>query len=89
MADTGLLIGMGFLTGGVGMPIISAVTMGSRAYVSTLNDALDRGINDGKAFALAFTAAVVETAVVAAVVAFAASDAAAWFDVGKISVCPG
>ena len=62
MADTGLLIGMGFLTGGVGMPIISAVTMGSRAYVSTINDALDRGISDGRAVALAFTAAVVETA---------------------------
>ena len=62
MADSAVLIGIGIATGGTGMVLISAATMGSRAYVSTLNDALDRGISDGKAVALAFTAAVVETA---------------------------
>ena len=61
MADTTVLIGIGALTGGVGMPAISAVTMGSRAYVSCLNDCLDRGLSDGQAVALAWTSAGVET----------------------------
>ena len=62
MVDSALLIGAGAITGGTALPLISATMMGSRAYVSTLNDALDRGITDGKAVALAFSAAVVETA---------------------------
>lgn len=62
MADTAVLIGIGALTGGAGMPAISAVTMGSRAYVSCLNDCLDRGLTNGQAVALAWTSAVVETA---------------------------
>ena len=62
MVDSAMLIGVGFLTGGVGVPVISAALMGSRAFVSTLNDALDRGINDSSAFLLSCSAAVIETA---------------------------
>lgn len=46
----------------LGTGLISAVTMGSRAYVSTLNEALDRGLSDGEAVLLSTVSAVVETA---------------------------
>ncbi len=75
MADSGVLIAGSIATGGAlgaaGVTssgvitatntVISATTMGSRAYVSTLNDALDRGLSDGKAVGLAFSSATVET----------------------------
>lgn len=62
MADSASLIAVNALTGGVAAPVLSATIMGSRSYVSTLNDALDRGMSDGSAIALAFSSAVVETA---------------------------
>lgn len=62
MLDSLELIGISVATGGVATPLISATLMGSRAYVSTLNDALDRGLSDGEAVALAFTSSIVETA---------------------------
>lgn len=62
MIDSGLLVAAGALTGGVGIPAISAALMGSRSYVSTLNQALDKGMSDGSAVALAWSAAAVETA---------------------------
>lgn len=62
MADSVSMIGVTVATGGVATPVISATLMGSRAYVSTLNDALDRGLSDGSAVGLAFSSAVVETA---------------------------
>lgn len=62
MADSVSLIGLSAATGGVANPVLSATMMGSRAYVSTLNDALNRGISDGAAIALAWSSAAVETA---------------------------
>ncbi len=61
MADSVSLIGVSALTGGAAVPALSATLMGSRSYVSSLNDALDRGLTDGSAIALAFSAAAVET----------------------------
>ena len=53
------------LTGGVAAPIIgianSAVTMGARVYVSSLNEGLDRGLSDEKAVITAVTSGAVET----------------------------
>ena len=62
MADSASLIGLSLATGGVATPVLSATLMGSRAYVSTLNDSLDRGLSDGSAILLASTSAIVETA---------------------------
>lgn len=62
MADSLMLIGATALTGGTATGFISFTLMGSRAYVSTLNDALDRGLSDGKAVLLAWSSAIVETA---------------------------
>ena len=62
MADSAALIGVTALTGPVAAPFLSAALMGSRSYVSTLNDALDRGLSDRQAVALATTSAAVETA---------------------------
>jgi len=62
MVDSASLIGVSIATGGVATPVISATIMGSRAYVSTINDALDRGLSNSSAIALAFSSAVVETA---------------------------
>ncbi len=62
MADSASLIAVSVATGGVATPVLSATLMGSRAYVSTLNDALDRGLSDSTAIGLAMTSAVVETA---------------------------
>lgn len=62
MADSVSLIGVSVLTGGTATPFLSATLMGSRAYVSTLNEALDRGLSDGAAVSLAFSSAVVESA---------------------------
>lgn len=61
-ADTGILILANGVTGGQAMPVLSTGLMGSRSYVSALNDALDRGLSDGSAVALAFSSAVVESA---------------------------
>ena len=61
MADTGALIALTTLTGGTATPLLSAVTMGSRAYVSSLNDALDRGVENNTAIAYAFGSATIET----------------------------
>lgn len=62
MADSGLLIAASAATGGSANLLLSATIMGSRAYVSTLNDALDRGLSDNQAILLAASSAIVETA---------------------------
>ena len=62
MADSALLIGVTALTGPAAAPIFAAGLMGSRVYVSTLNDALDRGLDDWQAIGLATSSAAVETA---------------------------
>lgn len=75
MADSITLIAACYATGGlmgaagvtstaattIANTTISATLMGSRAYVSTLNDALNRGLSDDKAVLLAFSSATVET----------------------------
>ncbi len=60
MADSLVSVGVATVTGGATFST-SSVLMGSRAYVSTLNDALDRGIDVDKAIWLATTSAAVET----------------------------
>lgn len=62
MLDSASMMALTAATGGTAIPALSAVTMGSRAYVSTLNDALDRGLSDGSAIGLAWSSAIVETA---------------------------
>ena len=65
MADSAMLIAVTYFTGGAGLAvntILSATLMGSRAYVSTLNESLDRGLSDTQAIMLATTSAIVETA---------------------------
>lgn len=65
MADSLTLIAVTYFTGGAGLAvnaILSATLMGSRAYVSTLNESLDRGLTDAQAVLLATTSAIVETA---------------------------
>ncbi len=65
MADSLSLIAVTYFTGGAGLAvnaILSATLMGSRAYVSTLNESLDRGLTDAQAVLLATTSAIVETA---------------------------
>ena len=61
MLDSLELIGIAALTGGSNV-ILSGVLMGSRAYVSTLNDAFDRGLTENQAIALAVSSAIFETA---------------------------
>ena len=62
MADTAELIALTVATGGTASPLLSATVMGSRAYVSTLNNALDKGLSDEQAILLATSSAVAETA---------------------------
>ncbi|HBA37661.1 MAG TPA: hypothetical protein DCY94_02970 [Firmicutes bacterium] len=62
MADSVSLIALSVATGGTASPVLSATLMGSRAYVSTLNEALDRGLSDKSAVLLAGAAGIVETA---------------------------
>ena len=65
MADSLALIAVTYFTGGAGLAvntILSATLMGSRAYVSTLNESLDRGLTDAQAVLLATASALVETA---------------------------
>ena len=63
MADTAPLLALGALTGGssLAMSVLSPTLMGSRAYVSTINDALDRGLSDGQAVGLAYASSAVES----------------------------
>ena len=71
MLDTLPLMAATYLTGGTSLAgtiagkavnvALSAALMGSRSYVATLNDALDRGLSDGQAVLLAGASAVVET----------------------------
>lgn len=61
MVDSTLLLAADLATGGSLRFLLSATLMGSRSYVSTLNDALSRGLSDGEAVALAFSAAVTES----------------------------
>ena len=64
MADSALLLVADVATGGSSAALrllLSASLMGSRAYVSTLNDALDRGLTDGQAVGLAFASAAAES----------------------------
>ncbi len=65
MADSVALIAVTYFTGGAGFAVtslLSATLMGSRAYVSTLNEGLDRGLTDAQSVLLATTSALVETA---------------------------
>ena len=62
IADSAALIAANLATGGIAAPALTAYIMGARVYVSTINDALDRGLSDGSAIALAFSSAVVESA---------------------------
>ena len=62
IADSATLIAANLATGGIVAPALSASIMGSRVYVSTINDALDRGLSDGAAIALAFGNAITESA---------------------------
>lgn len=62
IADTVELIGLDAVTGGSMRGILAFSTMGSRAYVSTINDALDRGIDADTAILLAASAAFAESA---------------------------
>lgn len=63
MLDSAEMIGLTVLLGGnpAAMAVLSPVLMGSRVYISTLNDALDRGLSDTQAVQLAFSASVVES----------------------------
>lgn len=61
VADTGALIALNTVTGGTVTTALSLATMGSRSYVSSLNDALDRGIDNKTAIGYAFGAAAIET----------------------------
>ena len=61
LGDTALLIGANIATGGYISTILSPTLMGSRAYASSLNDALDRGLSDEKAVAFAFSSAIIES----------------------------
>ena len=63
MLDSVEMIGLTALLGGnpAIVAVLSPVLMGSRVYVSTLNDALDRGLSDTQAVQLAFSASVVES----------------------------
>ena len=63
MADTAVLIAASYATGGIAAAnfLLSAGLMGTRSYVSSLNNALDLGLSDGSAVTLAFSTAVVET----------------------------
>lgn len=62
MLDSLSLIGANILTGGSCSLALSAGIMGSKAYLSTLNEALERGVSDEKAVLLALSSAVAETA---------------------------
>jgi len=61
MVDTSALIASSALTGGAGAPLLSAATMGSRSYVSSLNDALDRGISLDTSIYYALGSAIIES----------------------------
>lgn len=61
MVDTSALIVSSALTGGAGAPLLSAATMGSRSYVSSLNDALDRGISLDTSIYYALGSAIIES----------------------------
>ncbi|MGN1371398.1 MAG: hypothetical protein ACI4XM_03900 [Candidatus Coprovivens sp.] len=64
MADTGCMIAVSVLTGGTGFvfnTLLSVGMMGSRVYVSSLNDALDRGLDTNTAILYAFGTATVES----------------------------
>ena len=61
MSDTGLVIGLTALTGGTCSFLFATGIMGSSVYLSTLNEALERGIDDGRAVLLALGCAAVES----------------------------
>ncbi len=61
MVDSGLVIALTTLTGGGALPYTIAV-MGSSAYLTSLNDALGRGLDDRSAVALATVQASIEIA---------------------------
>ena len=72
MVDSLQLIGLTFLTGGAGVGLSTAAKasnigltfalMGTRAYVSTINDCLSRGMSDNQAILIAWASALTETA---------------------------
>ena len=64
MADTGGMIAASAVTGGgaAATTVLSTSLMGSRVYVSTLNEAKDRGLEDKEAVLLAASAAITESA---------------------------
>lgn len=59
MADSLVSVGAAVVTGGATVST-SSILMGTRSFVCTLNDALDRGIDTDKAILLATTSAAVE-----------------------------
>lgn len=59
MADSLVSVGVATVTGGATIST-SSMLMGTRSFVCTLNDALDRGIDTDKAILLATTSAAVE-----------------------------
>lgn len=59
MADSLVTVGAAVVTGGATVST-SSILMGTRSFVCTLNDALDRGIDTDKAILLATTSAAVE-----------------------------
>lgn len=61
MADSGLVIALTLATGGTCSFIFSTGVMGSSVYLSTLNEALDRGLDDKKAVILALGCAAAES----------------------------
>ena len=60
MGDSGLVIALTSLTGG-GSLLFSTTVMGSSVYLSTLNSALDRGIDQKKAVVLALGCSAIES----------------------------
>ena len=64
IADTAAMIVVGYFTGGSGFLAelaISTVMMGSRVYVSSLNDALDRGVSPRMAVIYAIGTSAIES----------------------------
>ena len=61
MSDTGLVIALTTLTGGSGNFLFSTGVMGSSVYLSTLNEALERGLDDTHAVALALGSSAIES----------------------------
>ena len=62
MADSGMMMALTAGMGTAGRAATSTLLMGSRAYVSTLNENLDRGLSDGEAILTAIASAATDAA---------------------------